>query len=227
MSGFSTRLKLWLKLWLTSLQSIVLLALIPLAVYFVYISQSYTIYFVASMIYEKVAPICFILILQWCFSIDFDSKFYRQIITYPVARSIFIVERLLVSTLIFTGFLSVVSMILTPFTGSFLWMGFAFTIPVYLGLLGFVVLGTVISHHSLGGLVAGLLYWIISVYGGALLDNLNVVLLVYQSVYRFVSGASGFFISENHWIIYNRLFYIGLGVILTLLAMLHFNRKSV
>ena len=72
-----------------------------------------------------------------------------------------------------------------------------------------------------------LLFWMISLNGGALLLDLNPVLLGFPNIYHFVSGQSGFFSIENHWIIYNRLFYIGLGVLLTVMAILQFNRKSV
>lgn len=200
--------------------------LIPVAAYVIYSSGSYTIEELSSIVYEEAAPIWFVLILQWCLSIDFDSRFYMQIMTYPIARWKFLMERLLVSVVIFTGLLSVVTLILTPFNGSFVWQSLAFTIPVYIAVTGFVIAGTVIGNHSVGGLLAGLLFWMTFEFGGMLLGDLNVILLKYGSVYTFVNSETAFFAVANHWIIYNRLFYMGIGVLLTGLAIFQFNRKT-
>ena len=132
MSGFLIRLRLFLKLWFTSFYSILIMLLIPVAAYIIYHSGSYTIEDLSSIIYEEAAPIWFVLILQWCLSIDFDSKFYQQVMTYPIARWKFLMERLLFSLLIFIGLLSIVTLILSPFMGIFMWKGLLFTIPVYI-----------------------------------------------------------------------------------------------
>ena len=71
MSGLLIRLRLFLKLWFTSIYSILVMLLIPVAAYVIHSSRSYTLEELASIIYEKAAPIWFVLILQWCFSIDF------------------------------------------------------------------------------------------------------------------------------------------------------------
>ena len=115
---------------------------------------------------------------------------------------------------------------MTPFAGIFVWQGLAFTIPIYIAIAGFVVVGTVIANHSVGGLLAGILFWMFYEFGGLFLGDLNVILLKYGSVYTFVKGETGFFANENHWILYNRLFYMGIGVLLTGIAMLEFNRKT-
>ncbi|MEK3886424.1 hypothetical protein [Bacillus sp. FSL K6-3431] len=227
MSGFSIRQRLFLKIWFTSFYSILVMLLIPIAAYVINSSGSYTIEELSSIIYEEAAPIWFVLILQWCFSIDFDSKFYHQLMTYPVSRWKFIMERFLFSAFIFIGLLSVVTLVLTPTMGVFVWQGLAFTIPVYIAIVGFVVAGTVIGKHSIGGLLAGILFWMISEFSGIFLGDLNVILLKYGSVYTFVHGESALFAVENHWIFYNRLFYMGIGVLLIGLAMLQLNRKTV
>jgi hypothetical protein len=226
MSGFLIRLKLFLKLWLTSFYAMMVMLLIPVVAYVIYSSGSYTIEELSSLVYEEAAPIWFVLILQWCLSIDFDSRFHNQVMTYPIARWKFLVERLLVSVVIFIGLLSVVTLILTPFNGSFVWQGLAFTIPVYPTIAGFLVAGTVFGNHSVGGFLAGLFSWMTFKFGGIFLGDLNVILLKYGSVYTFVNGETVFFAVANHWILYNRLFYMGVGVLLTGLAIFQFNRKT-
>lgn len=228
MSGLLIRLRLILKLWFTSLYSILVMLLIPIAALVIYSQGSYTVEELASLVYEEAAPIWFILILQWCLSIDFDSKFYMQVMTYPIARLKFLMERLLFSAVIFIGLLAVVTLALTPFMGSFAWQGLAFTIPVYITLAGIVVAGTVFVNHSVGGLLVGIIFWMSYEFGGILLgNNLQVIMLRYGSVYTFVNGTTGFWDEMNHWILYNRLFYMGIGVLLTGLAMFKFNRKTV
>ncbi|MBP1989707.1 hypothetical protein [Paenibacillus eucommiae] len=226
MSGLSIRLRLWFKLWFTSVHSIVLMLLIPLIVYFIYTIQSYKIAYLSSMIYEKAATLIYVFILQWCFSLDFDSKFYGQLITYPISRWKLVVERLLLASLIFISFMCIVTMLLTPLIGSFIWKGLLFSIPVYIGLAGIVILAVIIGNHSLGGLFAGLVFWMISLNGDALL-YLNPALLQFSGVYESLSGTSGLFANDAHWILYNRLFYMSLGVLFSVLAVWHFNRKSV
>ena len=226
MRGFLIRLRLFLKLWFTSAYSIVMMLLIPIAAYFISTLQSYTVNSLSSMIYEKAAIILFVFILQWCLSIDFDSNFYRQMITYPISRWKLIVEKYLFSLIIFLGLLSVVTMILTPFIGSFIWKALLFSIPVYFGVGGLVVLATVIGNHSLGGLFVGLIFWMVSLSNGEILLYLNPILMDFPNVYQLVDGQSGFFLDGNRWIIYNRLFYLGIGVLLAGLAVYQFNRKT-
>ena len=168
MSGFLIRLRLILKLWFTSVYAILVMLLIPIVALVIYNQGSYTVEDLASIVYEEAAPIWFVLILQWCLSIDFDSKFYRQVMTYPIARWKFLMERLLFSAVIFIGLLSVVTLTLTSFMGVFVWQSLAFTIPVYIAFAGFVVAGTVLGNHSVGGLLAGILFWMFYEFGGHL-----------------------------------------------------------
>lgn len=58
----------------------------------------------------------------------------------------------------FFGLTSIITIPLVLIYGEFLWQGFVFTIPVYLALGGFVILGTMVGNHSLGGLIAGILF---------------------------------------------------------------------
>ena len=226
MSGFLVRLQLILKLWFTSLYTILIMLLIPIVALVIYNEGSYTVEDLVSITYEEAAPIWFVLILQWCLAIDIDSKFHMQMLTYPIARWKFLMERLLFSAVIFIGLLGVVALTFTPFMGSFAWQGIAFTIPVYITFAGIVVAGTVFANHSVGGLLVGITFWVSYEFGGILLGNLNVILIKYGSVYTFVNGTTGFFAATNHWILYNRLFYMGIGVLLIGLAIWRFNRKT-
>ena len=227
MIGFGVRLRLFLKLWFTSLYTILIMLLIPITAFVIYSQSSYTVENLASLVYEEVAPIWFILILQWCLSIDIDSKFHMQMMTYPIARWKFPLERLLFSAVIFIGLLSIVSLALTPFMGSFVWQGLVFTIPIYITFAGIAVVGTVFANHSVGGLVGGILFWMFYDIGAILLGNdLQVIMLGYGSVYTFVNGTTDFWNEMNHWILYNRLFYMGIGVLLAGLAIWKFNRKT-
>ena len=103
MSGFLIRLRLILKLWFTSVYSICVMLLIPIVAFVIYNQGSYTVEDLLSIVYEEAAPIWFVLILQWCLSIDFDSKFQMQVMTYTIARWKFLLERLLFSVVIFIG----------------------------------------------------------------------------------------------------------------------------
>jgi len=226
MRGFLIRLRLFIKLWFSSIYSLMTIILVPIIGIIIYNSGTYEIDDLSSLIYEKTATIWFVFIIQWCFSIDLDSKFFNQLITYPVVKWKFLLEKALFSAIIFFGLTSIITIPLVFIYGKFLWQGFVFTIPVYLALGGFVILGTMIGNHSLGGLMAGILFWMMILFGGALLRELNAILLIYGSVQRFVSGESGLLLVENRWIIYNRLFYIGLGVLCIVGAIIKINRRS-
>lgn len=199
---------------------------IPIIGIIIYNSGAYEITDLSSLIYEKMASIWLIFIIQWCFSIDVDSKFYDQLITYPVSKWMFLLERVFFSMIIFFGLMSIVTIPLGVIYGKFLWQGFVFTIPVYLALGGFVVLGTMIGNHSLGGLIAGILFWMMILFGQVLLRELNAVLLKYGSVERVVNGTSELWLAENRWLLLNRLFYSGLGVICIVGAMFKIGRRD-
>ncbi|MBS4209314.1 hypothetical protein [Bacillus sp. FJAT-50079] len=226
MNGFLLRLRLFAKLWCTSIYLPIIMLLIPIVAMILYNSGVYTIETFSSMIYEKAAPLWLIFIFQWCFAVDVDSKFVRVLCTYPMKKSQFLLERWLFSLLIFGGLISIVTVVLMPIGGSVLWNGFVFTIPVYIAMSGFIIFGTMIGNHSLGGLLAGIFFWSFSLLGGALLRDLNVILLVYTNVYHFVTGVGGLPLSENVWILYNRLFYFGFGIFFMTAAILRFNRKN-
>lgn len=226
MKGFLIRLQIFLKLWFTSMYSFMSLLLIPIIGLIIYNSGTYEIGDLSSLIYEKTATIWFMLIIQWCFSVDLDSKFYYQIITYPVARWRFLLERSLLSIIIFGGLMMIVTIPLGCIYGKFLWQGFVFSIPVYMAFGGLVFLGMIIGNHSLGGLIVGILFWMMLFFGQVILRDLNAILLVYGSVERVVSGESGFWLAENHWLVLNRLFYIGLGVLCMVGAIFKINRKT-
>lgn len=226
MSKYLIRLRLTVKLWFTSLYGIFIMIMIPVVALIIYNQAYYTVEDLMGIVYEEVAPIWLILILQWCFSIDFDSKFYGQVLTYPIVRWRFLVEKLLFSTLIFIGLLSIVTFVLSIFAGVFAWQSLLFTTPIYMTFASLIMAGTVVTNHSVGGLIAGILFWMFYEFGGLFLNNLNVILIRYGSVYTFIKGETGFLAAENHWILYNRLFYLVMGVLLTGLAIFQFNRKT-
>lgn len=226
MKGYLIRLRLFLKLWFTSFYSLTIMVLIPIVGLVIYNQGSFTVEALSSMIYEKAAPIWLVFILQWCFSIDLDSKFYNQLITYPVTRWGYLMERAFISLTIFFGLAIVVTLPLGFIVGNFLWKGLLFTIPIYLAIGGFVILGTMVGKHSLGGLMAGILFWMAILFGGPLLKDLNAILLPYSSVQPFVSGESTFLEVENHWILYNRLFYVGLAVLFIVGSIFKINRRN-
>lgn len=227
MNGLGIRLRLFLKLWFTSLYAILVMLLIPIAALVIYSQGSYTVEDLASIVYEEAAPIWFILILQWCLSIDIDSKFHMQMMTYPVARWKFLMEKVLFAVVIFIGLLSVVVLAFTPFMGIFAWQGLVFVVPIYIAFAGIIVAGTVFANHSVGGLLGGVLFWMLYELGAILLGNdLQVVMLRYGSVYALVNGKVEFWYAIHSMILYNRLFYTVLGVLLIGLAIWKFNRKS-
>lgn len=226
MKGLLTRLRLFLKLWFTSYYFVSTLLLIPISTVILYNSGMYEINDLTSLIYEKIATISYVFIIHWCFAIDLDSKFYNQLITYPIAKWKFLVERMLFSSIIFFALTSIITIPLGYLYGKFLWQGFIFTIPVYLALGGFVTLGAIIGKHSLGGIIAGILFWMIILFGGALLRDLNAILLIYGSIQHFLNRETGFFLMENRWILLNRLFYIGLGILCTAGAILTMYRRD-
>ncbi len=227
MKGSYVRFQLFLKLWFTSLIPMILMLLIPVMAYVIYSSGSSTVEDFASIVYEEAVPIWFVLILQWCLSVDFDSKFYTQVMTYPIARWQFLVERLVFASVMFIGLFSIVTGILSSFIGVFAWLSLLFTLPIYLTFAGLMAAGTVIGNHSVGGLLAGLLFWMLYEFGGICLGDLNVILIKYGSVYTFVKGETEFWTATNYWILYNRLFYIGIGSFFAGLAIWKLNRKAV
>lgn len=226
MNGFAIRLRLFLKLWFSSLYSLMIMALIPIAGLIIYNSGTFPIEVLSSMIYEKGAPIWLVLILQWCFSIDLDLKFYHQLITYSVTRGGYLFERAAFGMIIFSGLAVLVTLSLGFITGSYLWKSLVFTLPIYLAFGGFVMLGTMLGKHSLGGLIAGILFWMIILFAGALLKELNAILLPYASVWSFVSGESVFGAAEHQWILLNRSFYAGLGLLFVAGSIFIINRKT-
>lgn len=225
--AFFIRLRLILKLWFTSLYSGLTILLIPIIAIIFSNSGTYQINELSSVIYEKTATIWFVFIIQWCFSIDFDSKFYDHLITYPVSKWKFVIERVLFSIIIFIGWLVIITIPLGFLFDQSLWQGFFFTIPVYLAIAGCVILGTVISNHSIGGLLAGIFFWMLILFGGALLQSFTAILLTNGSVDSVVGGQNGLFAAENRWILFNRLFYCGVSLLFTIKAILVLKQQSV
>src|SRR5690625_3196028 len=96
MKGLFFRFQLFFKKWLSSIYGIVLLVAIPIAAMILYYDFYYEeIESLLSLIFESLAPVWLVLILQWYFSIEFDSGFFTQVVTYPIVKYKFLLERFL------------------------------------------------------------------------------------------------------------------------------------
>lgn len=228
MTGTFIRLQLYTKRWLTSYYALTPVVLIFIVAMIVYNMVNYDIGDFLSLIYEKISPILLVLLLQWCFSIDMDSGFFGQVLTYPLTMRRYLLERIAIAFVIFTGYMSIVALVLTIVFGNIAWQGILFTLPLYLAIIGLVVLGTIIAKHSLGGLIVGIILWMIILFGAEFLQQLNPVLLIFQNIIEIISGETTIFASGNRLILLNRLFYIAVGLVSYALAygILVRNRKA-
>ncbi|MBN6205299.1 hypothetical protein JYK21_02455, partial [Ralstonia pickettii] len=96
MTGLILRCQLFFKKWVSSIYGIVLLTAIPITAMILYYDFYYEeIASLLSLIFELLAPVWLVLILQWYFSIEFDSGFFKQVVTYPITRFKFLLERFL------------------------------------------------------------------------------------------------------------------------------------
>ncbi|MBE1556113.1 hypothetical protein [Sporosarcina limicola] len=225
MSGVWLRMRIWLKLWLTTVHSISIMLLVPISIYLVFTIEAGDIRSFSSLVYEQATVIWFVFVLQWSFSIDFNSNFHVQLITYRLSRVHIILERLLFSYFIFYSTLILLTIVFKIWGFNFSWYSLVFTIPVHASIGGVVLFGTVMGNHSLGGLFGGLISGLFLIVGGELLGNLNPILLKFQNVYKYVVE-TGMAETNSGWITTNRFFYLLLGVLLIVLALVQFNKKT-
>lgn len=226
MKGWTIRLHLYMKQWLRSLTMLLIFLSLPVSFIVFYQSGSFTVPELASFLYEKLVPVWFIFIVQWCLAIDIDSKFIHHLFTYPFARKFYLFERLLFAIIIFGSLLGVITGGFSIVYGSFMWKGLFFSLPIYISMVGFEFLGTVIARHTLGGMIAGLFFWSFYLLGGRFLKGGNAILLIYQDVERFLTGEYPFWSEINYWIIFNRIGYFAVGFSLTLLAVFIMKKRS-
>lgn len=229
MSGVFFRCRLFFKKWLNSIYGILLLAAIPIAAIVLY----HDFYYeetgrLLSLIFEQLAPIWLVLILQRYFSIEFDSGFFTQIVTYPIARYTFLLERFLFVCMLFCILLGIITLVLTPIFGFIVWKAFLYTLPLYFFYGAVMLIGLVISKRSLGALLGGIFLFLLSLIGAPLLGPAyQMIMLKYGSVVYFLEGEAGYAFADNEFYYYNRLMYIGFGIILFILALIKFQRKPV
>lgn len=229
MTGLIFRCQLFFKKWLSSIYGIALLVAIPIAAMILY----YDFYYeeterLLSLIFELLAPVWLVLILQWYFSIEFDSGFFTQVVTYPIAKYKFLLERLLFAYMLFFILLGIITWVLTPILGSIVWKALLYTLPLYFFYGAVMLIGLVISKRSLGALLGGIFLYLLSLIGAPLLGQaFQMIMLKYGSVIYFLEGETGYSFVDNDFYYYNRLIYIGIGIILVILALIKFQRKSV
>ncbi|WP_368654322.1 hypothetical protein AB4Y30_04640 [Ornithinibacillus sp. 4-3] len=229
MTGLIFRCQLFFKKWLSSIYGIVLLVSIPMVAMILY----YDFYYeeterLLSLIFELLAPVWLVLILQWYFSIEFDSGFFTQVVTYPIARYKFLLERFLFAYMLFFALLGAITWVLTPILGSIVWKALLYTLPLYFFYGAVMLIGLVISKRSLGALLGGIFLYLQSLIGAPLLGQaFQMIMLKYGSVIYFLEGETGYSFVDNDFYYYNRLIYIGIGIILVILALIKFQRKPV
>ncbi|GGP10773.1 hypothetical protein [Oceanobacillus neutriphilus] len=229
MSGMFFRCRLFFKKWVSSIYGIALLAAIPIAAIILY----HDFYYeetgkLLSLIFEQLAPIWLILILQRYFSIEFDSGFFTQVVTYPIARYKFLLERFLFACMLFFIMLGIIALVLTSIFGAIIWKAFLYTLPLYFFYSAVMLIGLVISKRSLGALLGGIFLFLLSFIGAPLLGQaLQMIMLKYGSVIYFLEGKTGYAFADNDLYYYNRLMYMGFGIILFILALIKFQRKPV
>lgn len=229
MTGLFFRHRFFFKKWLSSIYGLVLLAAIPIAVMILYHDFYYAeIERLLSLIFEQLAPIWLVLILQWYFSIEFDSGFFMQIVSYPITRYKFLLERFLFAYLLFFTLLGIITWMLTPMLGSIVWKALLYALPLYFFYGAVMLIGLVISKRSFGALLGGIFLYLLSLIGAPLLGQaFQMMMLKYGSVIYFLQGKAGYAFAANDFYYYNRLVYMGLGIILMVLALIKFQRKPV
>ncbi len=229
MTGLFFRFRLFFKKWLGSIYGIVLLVAIPVTAMILYYDFYYEeIERLLSLIFELLAPVWLLLILQWYFSIEFDSGFFTQVVTYPIAKYKFLLERFLFAYMVFFALLGTITWVLTPMLGSIVWKALLYTLPLYFFYGAVMLIGLVISKRSLGALLSGIFLYLLSLIGAPLLGQaFQMIMLKYGSVIYFLEGVAGCSLADNAFYYYNRLMYIGFGTILFILALIKFQRKPV
>ncbi|ASS75298.1 hypothetical protein CIG75_10060 [Tumebacillus algifaecis] len=224
MNGLLTRYALLLRLWIRSWFAYGILVLVLLAanVVSLYIgSVSDTV----SLLYETVGVLLLIFFLTWPLMIDFDSSYVELIFTYPMRRLAFLIERLLFGWLFFSGIMVVLSMWFAHALSEQVFKALLFTMPLYLICTAVVGLGTVLMRHSLGGLLAGLCFWMLFAVIKGLMGAYSGVILHFNSVSYFAFHWK-LHDADDVWIIHNRLVFAGLAVLLSAVMMWRFARKQ-
>lgn len=229
MSGSLFRFVLFIKVLLQSTLGIILLCSLPIVSIVLY--NEYGISNLAlfvSMMYEHAAVIWLVLIFYGICMIEFDSIILKQNITYPVVRWKFAFERLIFSYIIFFIVLTIITIPFTILFGPIVCKAMLYSIPIYLFFGGVIFMSIIVVRHSLAGVLAGLFAYVFATLGAPLLgSDFQIVMLRYGSVSSFLSGEYGYAFTENSFYYFNRLPYIIIGVLLTFVSMIKFQRKPV
>lgn len=229
MSGSLFRFILFTKVLLQSIFGIVLLCSLPVVSIVLYHEYGmYNIESFLSMMYEHAAVIWLVLIFYGISMIEFDSIILKQNITYPFARWKFAFERLIFSYIVFFIVMAIITIPFTLLFGSMVFKAMLYSIPIYLFFGGVIFISIIVVGHSLAGVLAGLFAYVFATLGAPLLGpDYQIVMLRYGSVSHFLSGEYGYAFAENSFYYVNRMPYIIMGIVLTFVSIIKFQRKPV
>ncbi|MFD2168597.1 hypothetical protein [Tumebacillus lipolyticus] len=178
-----------------------------------------------SLLYETVGVLFLICYMQWSSKVDFDSKFLELIFTYPQWRWKVLLERFLFGWVLFSLTMCLLSVAYSFQMSLPIWKELLFVMPVYLACTGVVGLGTVLVKHSLGGLLLGLMFWLFFALARGLLGPFSGVILHFTGV-RYFAFHHELASSSDTWILYNRLFFLLLALLLGTATIVWFARKE-
>lgn len=169
-----------------------------------------------SGIYEQAGMLIFALAMVSAFSLDVDSRFMNHLRTYPVRRWMLLFERACIGYMTGSFCLVVLAMAFLPEIHVMFHLRYLlFMLPIYWSFGAIAVLGTLIVRHTIGGILVALVMWAIAM--GRTMGELSPVILHFTGVdltvsYWGVDPQVGF----EMWLIRNRLFFSGLGLLIWL-----------
>jgi ABC-type transport system involved in multi-copper enzyme maturation permease subunit len=219
--GWTFRYRLMLKHWFTSIYGwgTILIAFIG---YSISDSQTSTAKDFISTFYEQGGTLLVILIISWVFSLDFDSKYIRMILSYPQRRTQFIFERALFGYVLFLIVIIIFTVYIQWKLVPDVWKFILFILPSYLFIGMLVIMGTIITNHSIGGLFLGLLFWAIAMLKGG--GEWHPTILHFSGVYQ--AAESMYVVAPDHWVVYNRIGYILSALLLLTVSSILFRKKG-
>ncbi|WP_422656702.1 hypothetical protein ACK8P5_13010 [Paenibacillus sp. EC2-1] len=181
-----------------------------------------------SGIYEQAGMLLFVLAMASAFSLDIDSRFMEQLRTYPVRQWELLFERAFIGYSVGTLYIVILVMFFLPNIQFMYHLRYLlFMLPVYWSFGALTMLGTILVRHTIGGILLAFVMWAIAM--GRTMGELSPIILHFTNVDLSVSywGVDPQ-ISFETWLILNRLFFAGLGLIswtLSWLAFTHWKRK--
>lgn len=223
MGGFNLRFKILTKFWFRSPISLILLPLLPLSIYATFVMTEDTPNELTSRYFENIAVLILILVLFWAFSLDYNSGFIKQIESYPIKMLYLLFERLTISFIFFYIIMIVICMIFQLLDTVGTWSVLIFLTPVYF-CVGLLFLTGTILGGNLVGLILSLLFWVTSLLISGILGEYSPIIVHFPNVFRFILDYN--LDISNKWIIFNRVFYFSIGLLLLIFNLLIFYRKK-